>query len=111
MTETIGARLNDVPPEGVRANIATKLWYEHQERMAQATRSSGPSVTVDLDSNAKRETIPKVQIVAAVGTDEATLRAHAEMVTRVALEQYETITARYPAASGFTTNDGKKGES
>ena len=103
-------RLGDVPPDGLRANIATKLWYEHQERMAQATRSAGPSVTVDLDSNAKRETIPKVQIVAAVGTDEATLRAHAEMVTRVAMEQYETITARYPAASGFTTNDGPKGK-
>ena len=103
-------RMGDVPPEGLRANIATKLWYEHQERMAQATRSAGPSVTVDLDSNAKRETIPKVQIVAAVGTDEATLREHAAMVTRVAMEQYETITARYPAASGFTTNDGPKGK-
>jgi hypothetical protein len=108
-TATETPRLYDVPPDNLRTSAAIREWYAHQEKMAQATRSTGPSVTVDLDSNAKRETIPKVQIVAAVGTDEATLRAHAEMVTRVAMEQYETITARYPAASGFTTNDGPKG--
>ena len=103
-------RMGDVPPEGLRANVATKLWYDYQVDMARATRSSGPSVSVKLGSNAKRETIPEVDITAAVGCTEDDLRAHAEMVTRVAMEQYETITARYPAASGFTTNVGTKGE-
>ena len=103
-------RMGDVPPEGLRSTAAVREWYAYQVDMARATRSSGPSVSVKLGSNAKRETIPEVDITAAVGCTEADLRAHAEMVTRIAIENYETITARYPAASGFTTNDGPKGE-
>jgi hypothetical protein len=89
-------------------NAATLEEHRHLEAMAQAARSAEPSVSVELGANAKRETIPTVKLYAPLGCDEEKLRAHAEMVTRISIEQYETVTARYPAASGFVTNDGKK---
>ena len=89
------------PPRG----LAWAFELLHQERMAQATRSGEPSVSVELGANAKRETIPTMKLYAPQGVEEDALRAHAEMVTRIAIEQYETVTARYPAASGFVTND------
>jgi len=93
-------------PEGpVRDNAAWRLYFEHEQRMAQAARSGDPSASVELGANAKRETIPTVKLYAPLGVDEDALRAHAELVTRIAIEQYETVTARYPAASGFVTND------
>ena len=103
-------RMGDVPPEGLRSTAAVREWYAYQVDMARATHSAGPSVTVEIDVNAKRETLPTVKITAAVGCAEDELRAHAEAVTRIAIEQYETLTGRYPAASGFTTNDGPKGK-
>ena len=35
-------RMGDVPPEGLRANIATKLWYEHTEKMARTLAPPQP---------------------------------------------------------------------
>ena len=93
------------PPKPARLNAATLEAHRHAEAMARAERPGEPTVTVELGANAKRETIPTVKLYAPQGVEEAALRAHAEMVTRIAIEQYETVTARYPAASGFVTND------
>jgi hypothetical protein len=93
-----------IPP---RMNAATLALYQHEERMAQAARSAEPSVSVELDANAKRETIPTVKLYAPMNCDLEALREHADKVREIAVEQYGKVTAAFPAASGFVTNDGK----
>ena len=72
-----------------RMNAATLALYQHEERMAQAARSSEPTVTVEFTRNAKGET----QI--AVKATGATLQeAEAEAVAA-----YERLCAKYPSGA------------
>ena len=101
----------EAPAVKPRLNAATLAAMQHEERMAQAARSAEPTVSVELDANAKRETIPNVKIYAPLGCDLEALQVHADRVREIAVEQYGKVTAQYPAASGYVTNDAPvKGE-
>jgi len=86
-------------PAPPRMNAATLALYQHEERMAAAARSAEPSVSVELDANAKRETIPTVKLYAPMGCDLDALRKHADKVREIAVEQYGKVTAQFPKES------------
>jgi hypothetical protein len=84
-------------PAPPRMNAATLALYQHEERMAQAARAAEPTVSVELDSTAKRETTPTVKLYAPLGCDLEALQAHADRVREIAVEQYRKVCADFPA--------------
>ena len=71
-------------------NAATLAHYQHEERMAQLTRTVArdPSVSAGVETTAKGEPKPDVKVEAPMGCDMDALRAHALAVVDIEVEAY-----------------------
>lgn len=79
---------NGETPRTPRLNAATLAQMQHEERMAQAARSSEPSASAAIETTAKGEPKPDVKLYAPLGCDYDALQAHAQAVTDIAVEAY-----------------------
>lgn len=89
-----------------RANVATLLAYQHEERLAAINKPGRVGdAKIGFSRNAKGETQISVEVAAPVGSDPADLSANAAAVYAEALAQYEAACRRFPTSSGTVTND------
>jgi hypothetical protein len=94
MTEVIAPRRHTLTD--AYNDMQALLVRQHEERMAQAARSSEPSVSVECDDTAKGDTTPTVKLYAPLGCDLAALQTHAEEVARIAVDVHKTTRAAFP---------------
>ena len=83
----------------VRANLATKLAYEHEEKMAQATKQRGDLPSFALKRSTASGSLGVIGIDVNVPVCEQFPTA--EDALAATIEFMETLSARFPMPDGY----------